>query len=59
MSGKKLYIEFTETKARGIISLYEKNAPVTSETLWNALANPIRIQTIHEAYEPIPGSPCQ
>ena len=50
MTGRKLYIEFTETKVRGIISLYEKNAPVTTETLWNALANPIRIQTIHAMF---------
>lgn len=50
MSGRKLYIEFVATGTRGIIDLYEDNAPITCETLWGALAQPVRVPTIHAMF---------
>ncbi|MCW2305956.1 DUF3830 family protein [Rhodobium gokarnense] len=50
MPGRQLYIEFVDSRARGIITLYEENAPTTCETLWNALANPVRITAIHAMF---------
>lgn len=50
MSNRKLYVDFVEQNARGVISLYEDNAPVTCKTLWEALAKPIRVPTIHAMF---------
>ena len=50
MSGRQLYAEFVDAEIRAIISLYEEHAPVTVETLWTALASPVRISTIHAMF---------
>jgi uncharacterized protein DUF3830 len=50
MAGRRLYLRFAKTKTEGIIDLYEENAPVTCETIWNALATPIRVTVFHAMF---------
>jgi len=47
---RQLYAEFVETKVRATISLYDLNAPVTTETLWTALKSPVRMTAIHAMF---------
>jgi hypothetical protein len=39
-SNRQLYAEFVDAKVRATITLYDDGAPVTTQTLWDALANP-------------------
>ena len=50
MSNRKLYFEFTKAGARGIVTLYDQNAPVTCDKLWTALAKPVRMPAIHAMF---------
>lgn len=50
MANRQLYMEFVDSGARGIVTLYEQNAPVTTATLWDALATPVRITAIHAMF---------
>ena len=50
MADRKLYLQFTKTKTKGIIHLYEENAPVTCATLWKALKKPIRVTVFHAMF---------
>ena len=47
---RQLYAEFVETGIRAIITLYEEGAPVTSQTIWDALSNPVRMPAIHAMF---------
>lgn len=47
---KKLYAEFVESGTRAVITLYEDGAPVTSRTIWDALAKPVRMPAIHAMF---------
>lgn len=49
-SNRQLYAEFVETGTRAIITLYEDNAPVTTRTLWDALAAPVQMPAIHAMF---------
>lgn len=48
--GKRVYIEFVEAQVRGGCDLYWDNAPVTCETIWAALASPIRVTAFHAMF---------
>lgn len=50
MSGKKLYLRFLDKKIRGAIELYEREAPVTSRTIWEALKAPVRVPAVHAMF---------
>ena len=50
MADRQLYAAFVESGERAIITLYEGNAPVTSEILWRALAEPVRMTAIHAMF---------
>ena len=50
MAGRRLYLRFARTRTEGIIDLYEENAPVTCETIWNALATPISVTVFHAMF---------
>ena len=50
MTDRKLYAAFVETGERAVITLNERNAPVTSETLWQALSTPVRMPAIHAMF---------
>ncbi len=50
MANRQLYLDFIETGVRGVVTLYEDNAPVTCQTLWGALAEPVRIPTVHAMF---------
>lgn len=50
MSGPQLYMEFVDSRARGVITLYDANAPITCRTLWDALATPVRMPAIHAMF---------
>lgn len=50
MADRQLYAEFVETGVRAIITLYESNAPVTSRTMWEAFAKPVRMTAIHAMF---------
>src|SRR5882672_10298310 len=50
MSEKQLYLAFVDKNVTGLIDLYWNSAPRTCETLWNALARPIRIPTLHAMF---------
>ncbi len=50
MGARSLYLEFTKTKTRGVIHLYEENAPITCQTIWTALARPIRVTVFHAMF---------
>ncbi|CAH1668478.1 DUF3830 family protein [Chelatococcus asaccharovorans] len=50
MASKRFYLTFVEKNVRGIIEPYWDNAPVTCETIWNALAKPIRVPASHAMF---------
>ena len=50
MAGRRLYLRFARTRTEGIVDLYKENAPVTCETIWNALATPIRVTVFHAMF---------
>lgn len=50
MSSKRLYLKFVEKNVIGKIDLYWDHAPVTTKTIWEALAKPITIEAMHGAY---------
>lgn len=50
MSDRNLYVEFVESGTRGVVTLYEQHAPVTCETLWTALAEPVRLPAVHAMF---------
>ena len=50
MADRRIYLEFIETHTRGILDFYEENAPVTSNTIWTALAKPIRVTVFHAMF---------
>lgn len=47
---KQLYAEFVEPRVRAVITLYEKNAPVTTRTIWEALTKPVQMPAIHAMF---------
>jgi hypothetical protein len=50
MAGRRIYLEFIETRTRGILDFYEEYAPVTCNTIWTALAQPIRVTVFHAMF---------
>jgi hypothetical protein len=50
MANRQLYVLFVEAGTRAIITLYDRDAPVTSNTIWNALANPMTVPAIHAMF---------
>lgn len=50
MAGRQLYMEFVDSGPRGVITLYDENAPRTCETLWTALSKPVRMTAIHAMF---------
>jgi hypothetical protein len=50
MSDRKLYIEFTQAKVRGIINLYWDHAPKTVAAIWGALETPMRVEASHAIF---------
>ncbi|QFU17513.1 DUF3830 family protein [Microvirga thermotolerans] len=50
MTARNLYLKFVEKNVQGTIELYWENAPVTCETIWNALAKPVRMPAIHAMF---------
>lgn len=50
MTTRRLYLKFVEKNVQGSIELYWENAPVTCETIWNALAKPIRVPATHAMF---------
>lgn len=47
---RKLYLEFVETRTRGVVMLYWKHAPETCAALWKALQTPIRSRALHAMF---------
>ncbi|MEQ9812548.1 MAG: DUF3830 family protein [Azospirillaceae bacterium] len=47
---RKLYLEFVDSKVRSLITLYDENAPVTCNTLWDALAKPMQSPALHAMF---------
>jgi hypothetical protein len=47
---RALRFTFVEEGATGLVPLHERLAPVTVETIWTALARPIRGISFHAAY---------
>ncbi len=47
---RQLYAKFIETGVQAIITLYDASAPVTSQTIWNALAKPVQMPAIHAMF---------
>lgn len=43
-------MEFVDPRVRGIVDPYWDNAPVTCETLWAALEDPVRVTAIHAMF---------
>lgn len=50
MSDRRLYARFVESGVESAITLHEKNAPVTVETIWSALASPVRMPATHAMF---------
>ena len=50
MADRQLYADFVDTGERAVITLYDHNAPVTCDTLWQALATPVRMTAIHAMF---------
>jgi len=50
MPDRKLYISFVDKGVRGIIDLYWDDAPKTCATLWDAMAKPFRVPTLHAMF---------
>lgn len=50
MAGRRIYLEFVESRTRGVLDLYEENAPVTCATMWKALEKPIRVTVFHAMF---------
>ena len=50
MARRRIYLEFVESGTRGSLDLYEANAPVTCETVWQALERPIRVTVFHAMF---------
>ena len=47
---RQLYARFVESGVQATITLYVDNAPVTCETLWNALEKPVQMPAIHAMF---------
>jgi hypothetical protein len=50
MAQRRLYLRFVKTLTTGLIDLYEDNAPVTCDRIWQALAKPIRVTAFHAMF---------
>jgi hypothetical protein len=50
MAGRKLYLEFVQSRTHGLLDLYEDNAPETCQTIWGALERPIRVTVFHAMF---------
>jgi hypothetical protein len=50
MGHRRLYLRFVKTGTTGLIDLYEENAPVTCDRIWQALATPIRVMAFHAMF---------
>ncbi len=50
MPTRKLYFRFEESQVQGLVTLNETHAPQTCNTLWGALAKPVRIQAMHAMF---------
>ena len=47
---RQLYAQFDDVGARATITLYDDGAPVTCQTLWDALVKPVRMTVIHAMF---------
>ncbi|HVZ00817.1 MAG TPA: DUF3830 family protein [Dongiaceae bacterium] len=47
---KQIYLSFPGRNAHGIIDLYWDNAPVTCESIWQGLAQPLQIKPMHSMF---------
>ena len=47
---RQLYVQFTESGTRSLITLYDEAAPKTSDTLWSALERPVRSRAMHAMF---------
>lgn len=50
MDARKLYARFVDSGVEGLITLHGDAAPVTVDTIWNALAQPIRTDAMHAMF---------
>jgi hypothetical protein len=50
MTTRRLYLKFVDKDVQGTIDLYWENAPVTCDTIWNALVNPVRMPAGHAMF---------
>jgi hypothetical protein len=50
MAGRQLTFTFVETGVRGVVDLYDADAPRTCAVIWGALASPIRIPAMHAMF---------
>jgi len=50
VAGTRLKFTFTEAGAVGYVDLYEKEAPVTCRTLWQALERPVEVPAVHAMF---------
>lgn len=47
---RQLYAEFTASRVRAVITLYDELAPRTCDTLWDAFAAPLTMPAIHAMF---------
>ena len=47
---RQLRFTFVDRGISGLVDFYEEFAPKTCETIWSALASPIRVPAIHAIY---------
>jgi len=50
MADRRLYLSLVEDDVRAVCDLYWENAPVTCETIWNAVAEPVREIAVHAMF---------
>jgi hypothetical protein len=50
MTGRRIYLRFVASGTQGLVDFYEEFAPVTCNTIWNALAKPIRVTVFHAMF---------
>jgi len=50
MAGRHLTFTFVENGVRGVVNLYDDDAPHTVAAIWGALSTPIRIPAMHAMF---------
>ena len=50
MAGNNLYFKFLDADVKGIIRLYEDDAPETCKAIWTALEKPVHIPAVHAMF---------